>query len=199
MLLFVDLPGMARSVTLLLCAAAGLLLLVPVVVRGLYALIGVQAGVVAIYLYMTAGGNHALLDLLTACLCLAVIKVTRIRWWADLCERLGARAALWPASWLAGCILIVGVARYALLPPSVLAPLAWMLMITGVLYVSSEMPFVGAAVVALALGLSMNFVHMPAPALWRSMALALEPLLLMLAARAMYACHRLITGRAAAA
>ena len=198
MLLFVELPGMTRSVVLLLSGATGLLLLMPVVVRGLYLLIGVQAGAVAVYLYFSAARQYGMLDLLAACLCLAVIKVLRIRWWSELCERIGQRAVLVPASWLAGCILMMIVTRGALLTPPVLAPLTWMLTITGVFYVSSEMPFVSAAVVALALGLSMNYIHLPMPVLGKSLALALEPLLLIFAARAMYVCHKLIKSRAAA-
>ena len=77
-LLFVPMAGVAKPAVLLLCAASGLLLLAPVMVKGLYPFIGAQAVIVGIYLSMATNGKYGIANLLAACTCLATIKVLRI-------------------------------------------------------------------------------------------------------------------------
>lgn len=196
MLLFVPLPGVIKPALLLLCAACGLLLLVPVMVKGLYPFIGAQAVIVGIYLTMATNGKHGIANMLAACTCLATIKLLRIARLHELRDRLGTRAALVPASWLAGCILLVLVYRYTLLAETKLAPLMWLLLLTGIYYISAGMSVFIAIALGITLHFALNYIVLPPAALVNTLPRALEPLLLMLAARAVYDWYQRARGTA---
>lgn len=194
LLLFADLPGIARPALLLACAAVGLLLMAPLQVPGLYLLIGLQAGVVGAYLHVATDGAYGLASMLAACTSLTTIKMFRIRQLTALRARLGTGAARVSASWLAGCVLLVLVSRNALLPAAQLAPLTWALLVTGVLYVSAALSILVVIPLGITLHLALNYIVLPPAALAGTLPQALELVLLMLAARAAYDWHQTAQG-----